>query len=217
VLGATLLFSSAFVFINGLQIVTSRMLDVRRTFVIGLSFMIGLAVDFYPAFFRGLPADVQPFVGTSLVLGTLTALALNLVFRLGVRRTQTLRVEPAAFDTQQLHDFMETQGATWGARRDVIDRATFNLAQSIETIVESCAPAGPLDVSVSFDEFSLDILVSYEGAALELPERRPTNEEIIASDDGQRRLAGFLLRRYADRVQSTYRAGRSTVLFHFDH
>ena len=56
VLGATLLFAAAFVFVNGLQILTSRMLDIRRTLVIGLSFMAGLSVDFYPAYFAGLPA-----------------------------------------------------------------------------------------------------------------------------------------------------------------
>jgi hypothetical protein len=39
----------------------------------------------------------------------------------------------------------------------------------------------------------------------------------MASDDGQRRLAGIMLRRPADRVQSSHRAGRSTILFHFDH
>jgi NCS2 family nucleobase:cation symporter-2 len=107
--------------------------------------------------------------------------------------------------------------AAWGARRDVIDRASFNLSQSIETIVGSCEPQGPLEIDASFDEFSLDLRVSYVGAPLELPERRPTNEEIMGSDEGQRRLAGFMLRRYADRVQSTHRGGRSTILFHFDH
>jgi NCS2 family nucleobase:cation symporter-2 len=39
----------------------------------------------------------------------------------------------------------------------------------------------------------------------------------MASEEGQRRLAGFMLRRYADRVAATHRAGRSTILFHFDH
>jgi NCS2 family nucleobase:cation symporter-2 len=72
-------------------------------------------------------------------------------------------------------------------------------------------------VEASFDEFNLDLRVSYAGAPLELPDQRPTNEEIMESDAGQRRLAGFMLRRYADRVQSNFKAGRSTVLFHFDH
>jgi NCS2 family nucleobase:cation symporter-2 len=217
VLGATLWFSACFVLVNGLQIVTSRMLDIRRTFVIGLGFTMGLAVDVYPALFSGMPAGVQPFTGSSLVLGTVTALALNALFRLGVRKTRRLVVDAVSFDPVAVADFLEAQGAAWGARRDVIDRASFNLSQSIETIVDSCAPQGPLEVEASFDEFRLDLRVSYAGPPLELPERRPTNEEIMASDEGQRRLAGFLLRRQADRVQSSHRAGRSTILFHFDH
>ena len=112
---------------------------------------------------------------------------------------------------------MEAQGAAWGARRDVIDRASFNLAQSIEVIMDGCAPEGPIEVAASFDEFTLDLRVSYAGAPLELPERRPSNEEILASEEGQRRLAGFMLRRYADQVQTTHRGGRCTILFHFDH
>ncbi len=59
--------------------------------------------------------------------------------------------------------------------------------------------------------------MSYQGPPLELPEVRPSNEEIMASEEGARRLAGFMLRRHADRVQATHKAGRSTILFHFDH
>ena len=90
---------------------------------------------------------------------------------------------------------METHGAAWGARRDVIDRAGFDLAQSIETIVDSGVATGPLEIEASFDEFSLDLRVSYDGPPLELPEVRPSNEEIMASEEGARRLAGFMLRR----------------------
>lgn len=36
-------------------------------------------------------------------------------------------------------------------------------------------------------------------------------------EQGQRRLAGFMLRHYADRVAATHKAGRSTILCHFDH
>ncbi len=217
VIGAATLFTSAIIFINGLQIITSRLLDARRTFVIGLAFMAAMSIELYPTFFGALPGGIQVFFGSSLVLGTVTALFLNLVFRLGVRRVQRLVVDPQRVDPAAIETFMETHGAAWGARRDVIDRAAFDLAQSIETIVDSGVATGALEVEASFDEFSLDLQVSYDGPPLELPETRPSNEEIMASEDGARRLAGFMLRRYADRVQATSKAGRSTVLFHFDH
>jgi xanthine permease XanP len=217
VMGAALVFSACFVFVNGIQIITSRLLDARRTFVIGLAFLTGIAVDLLPGYFVNVPAQFQPLVSSSLVVGMLTAVLLNLVFRLGVRQTERLLVDPRAVDPPGIDAFLESRGAAWGARGDVIDRASFNLQQSIETIVEGCEPQGPLEIQASFDEFNLDLRVSYAGAPLELPQRRPTNEEIMESVDGQRRLAGFMLRRYADRVAATHKSGRSTILFHFDH
>jgi len=217
VVGATLLFASCLVFINGLFIITSRMLDARRTFVIGLSFMLALSVDLFPALFAKLPAGVQLFTSSSLVLGTLSALLLNLVFRLGVRRTQTLVIDPISHDPQRTEDFLSTQGAAWGARRDIIERANHTLGQSIETIIEACNPQGALEVSASFDEFNLNLRIAYSGASLELPHQSPSTDEIIESDAGHRKLAGFLLRKLADGVEATHRSGRTTILLHFDH
>jgi NCS2 family nucleobase:cation symporter-2 len=217
VMGAALVFAACFVFVNGVQIITSRLLDVRRTFVIGLAFLSGIAVDLLPGYFAKVPAQFQPLVSSSLVVGMMVAVLLNLVFRLGVRKTERLRVAPDAIASAEIEAFIEARGAAWGARRDVIDRASFNLMQSIEVIVESCDPQGPLEIEATFDEFNLDLRVSYVGPPLEFPEKRPSNEEIMASEEGQRRLAGFMLRRYADRVQATHRGSRSTILFHFDH
>jgi NCS2 family nucleobase:cation symporter-2 len=217
VMGATLLFASCYIFVNGLSIIASRLFDARRTAVIGLSFMVGMAADLFPGYFAGFPASIQPLVSSSLVVGVTCALLLNAAFRLGMRHTARLSVDPERPDPKLIEDFMETQGASWGARRDVIERARFNLAQSVETIIAGCNPQGPLDIEAVFDEFNLDVRVSYPGAPLVLPAARPTNEEIIASEAGERGLAGFLLRRLADRVNASHHAGRSTLLFHFDH
>ena len=147
----------------------------------------------------------------------LVAILLNLIFRIGVRKVQNFVLPAGRVDPVALEQFMAENGASWGARRDVIEHASFNLTQSIETISEGCDPQEPLEITASFDEFSLDVRVSYTGKPLELPEQRPTNEEILATEDGQRRLAGYMLRRYADQVSATNKSGRSTIHFHFDH
>jgi len=74
-----------------------------------------------------------------------------------------------------------------------------------------------MTVTASFDEFNLDVRLAYQGDPLEFPDRRPTDDEIRDSDDGVRRLAGFMLRRNADRVRSETADGKSIVHFHFDH
>ena len=156
-------------------------------------------------------------LGTSVVLGTVVGLLLNLLFRMGVRRVHAMEIAPGAMDPVRIEEFLQKSGEQWGARADVVERAKYNLVHSVETIVESCEPAGPMEIEATFDEFNMDIRVSYMGPLLELPEKRPTNEEIMETEDGHRRLAGFMLRRLADRVSAAHRAGRSTVTFHFDH
>jgi NCS2 family nucleobase:cation symporter-2 len=214
---AALLFTIFFIVVNGLQVITSRLLDSRRTLVIGVAIIAGVAIEVFPVIAAGAPPNLAPLIGSSFVFSTLIALLLNLLFRIGVKQTASLRVEGAPVEPAKLDQFLDAHGATWGARRDVIDRAKFNLAQSLEVILDSCDPQGPVDVAASFDEFNLDLRVSYVGPSIELPMRRPTNEEIMESEEGQRRLAGFMLRRFADRVSASHRNGRSTVLFHFDH
>lgn len=205
---ASLLFVVTFIMINGLQVISSRLLDARRTLVIGFSIVAGVAVEAFPTMAAGAPPSIVPLIGSSLVFSTLVALLLNLLFRIGVKQTATFKMVSAPVQAEKLEQFMETNGATWGARRDVIDRAKFNLAQSMEVIMDSCEPQGPVEVAATFDEFSLDLRVTYVGPPLELPDKRPTNEEIMDSEEGHRRLAGFMLRRYADRVAATYKAGR---------
>lgn len=216
-MGAMLMFIAAFIIVSGLQIVAARLLDVRRTFVIGLALIVALAVDSAPTYFSALPAVIQPLVSSSLVAGLIVAIALNLVFRIGTRKVQRFVVPSGAVDPVALGQFIDQCGASWGARRDVIERAKFNLLQSIETLRGSGLADGPLEVDASFDEFNVVLRLSYDGPPLELPTERPSDEEIMASDEGERRLAGFMLRRFADRVAATGRNGRSIVTFQFMH
>lgn len=72
-------------------------------------------------------------------------------------------------------------------------------------------------VSASFDEFKMEIAVTYPGAQIEFPEVRPSLEEIRDREDGTRLLAGFMLRRNADRVRSQETNAQCIVHFDYDH
>jgi NCS2 family nucleobase:cation symporter-2 len=217
VMVAALIFTVCFIVINGLQVMTARMLDVRRTVVIGLAIIAGVAIEAFPIIAASAPGVLQPVVGSALVFSTLIALALNLLFRLGVRKTVRTEIRRDAIDAGTVDAFLRTHGATWGARPEIITRAIFGVNQLVEAVAENCWRAGPLALEASFDEFNLDVRLSYEGEALEFPDRRPTEDEIIEAEDGARRLAGFMLRHNADRIRSEARGGRAQVQFHFDH
>ncbi len=217
VVAGALIFVSCFIVIGGMQIITSRMLDARKTLVIGLSVGAALGVLMFPASVAAAPPWLRSLLASALVAGTVLAFVLNLVFRLGVRQKVSLALDPTGDYPRAIEDFFTQRGANWGARPDVIRRAIFGVMQLTEAVAENCNPRGPLAIDASFDEFNLEVHIGYEGDLLELPDSRPTEREIREDDDGARRLAGFMLRRNADRAQSALKDGRPAIHFHFDH
>jgi NCS2 family nucleobase:cation symporter-2 len=217
VVAGSLIFVSCFILISGMQIITSRMLDARKMLVIGLALFAGLAVLMFPAVAAAAPRSVRPLLDSALVTGTVLALGLNLVFRLGVRQKVSLSLDPSGDYPRAIEDFFTERGKNWGARPDIIRRAIFGVTQLTEAVIENCNPQGPLVIDASFDEFNLEVQVGYDGELLELPDSRPTEREVREDEDGARRLAGFMLRRNADRAQSDRRDGRAVIGFHFDH
>jgi NCS2 family nucleobase:cation symporter-2 len=217
VLGAAVVFAASFVMVNGLQIVMSRALDARKTLVIGLSLTIALSRNVLPDFYAGLPAGLHSYFASDLAMGLIAALTLNALFRIGVRSRETVTLPPDAGAIDAARDFLEAQGARWGARRDVLQRALFGTCQSVEAIIEHCEVTGPIAVEAMFDEYSLDIRLTYEGELLRLAAEAPSHDELVSAPDGLLRLAGYLVRGNADRVQAAVRDGRSMLMLHFDH
>ncbi len=214
---SALLFTVTFIIINGVQIMTSRLLDARRTLVLGFAIVAGGAVEIFPAIAASVPPQLSPLVSSSLVFSTVVALTLNILFRIGVRKSAELKLDRTQVDSQTIETFLLKQGGIWGARADVTNRAIFGIIQLIDAIADHCWHEGPLTVTAKFDEFNLDVSVSYNGEQLEFPARRPAIGDIRASEQGARLLAGYVLRENADRIRTEQRSGRSVVHFHFDH
>jgi xanthine permease XanP len=217
VVASAMLFVGSTLLVSGIQIITSRLLDARRTLVIGLSIAAALATLAYPAIKTGGPIWLQPLTSSLLVVGTAVGILLTALFRLGVRKKVVLSLELGEEYASKTYDFMMLNGAAWGARPEVIHRAAFGAEQLVETLLESGVVEGPVEITAAFDEFNLDLTATYKGAAFDVPEQRPSDEEIMEAEDGARRLAGFMLRRNADRVEATRQNGGSRIRLHFDH
>jgi xanthine permease XanP len=214
VMGAALFFTAAFVFASGLQMITARMLDSRKIIVIGFSFAMAVAADVYHdcADRRAacVAADLRQFAG----LGHCLRGGAEPVMRIGVRQRASMKLEPGSINREAVEQFLSEQGARWAARRDVIRRAIFGVVQVLEVLGD---PPGGVEVEASFDEFNLDIRIRYAGEPLTIPERKPTPREIVASEEGERLLAGYLLRQSADRIHARGTAETAEMTLHYDH
>src|SRR5262249_7415139 len=140
-----------------------------------------------------------------------------LLFRIGIRRKVEMTVDPDGADLNEITNFIERNAGVWGARRDVINRVEFTVQQTIEAVISPCDAQGSGRLDISYDEFIIDASVTYVGTPLEFPTQAPTKEEILNTDEGQRRLAGFLIRRYADRIIAAKHDSKRMMRLHFDH
>jgi xanthine permease XanP len=217
VMGAILVYVACYMILAGIQLITSRMLDARRIFVVGIALIFGLSVDMVPGLYGNVPNHIQPLFSSSLAISTVLVVVLNLLFRIGITKRQVLELTPGVDGSQKIFEFMETQGGVWGARRDVIMRATAALNEFVESVAGLGVVNGKVQAEVSFDEFNLDLDIRYDGELMEFPSRRPTEDALLADEKAIVGLSGFLIRQYADRVRSEVVNGRCRVQLHFDH
>jgi NCS2 family nucleobase:cation symporter-2 len=217
VMGATLIFAVSFMIIAGLQIISTRMLDLRRTFVLGSAIIFGLSADVVPQIYTSVHPWIQPIFSSSLALGTVTAIVMNLLMRIGISSRSSLELLPGQHSSEEIFSFMEKQGSSWAARHEVIMNAAGALNEVLESVTILKLAKSPLNVEAKFDELNLDIEITYEGTLLQFPERPPSPEELLQEDAALGSLSGFLISRQVDRIHSSVKDGKCHVHLHFDH
>ncbi len=217
IMGALLIFSVSFMLLAGIQIITSRMIDSRKTFVIGFSIIFGLSVDFAPELYRNVHHWIQPVFSSSLSLATICAVVLNLFFRIGISRQAVLVMKPGEDPSETIHTFMENQGRAWGARSEVIYKATAVMIEFFEAASENALTSKPIEMKANFDEFNLDLEILYEGKPIEFPAVRPDARALLTDDDAPMKLAGYMIRSMSDRATAEEAGGRTRINLHFVH
>jgi xanthine/uracil permease len=229
VIGAIEIYAAAYLIVSGIELIASRALDSRGIFMIGLSFVLGMGVILMPELAARAPESLRFVVGNGIIVAGLSAIGLNLLFRLGTSRQAEQSLEDAdgaAEPIQRVVDFVETQGAAWSARRDVVRRAAQAALEAAEAI-RSDGARRLRGIRGGFDEYNLDIELLYDGPELELgahaghapADLLDVDEAAFqhALDQALSGISGIMLRSLADRLQSGRRDGLTCLRLHFDH
>ena len=225
VLGAVALYAAGFLMVSGMEVLASRAMDSRGVFAVGLSMAAGLAVMQMPQLTAQLPVSLQFLFGDGFVVSGLLVLGLNLLFRIG---TSQRAEQPLQADSPDLHaeitGFVERQGAAWGARRAVVQRAALAALEAAESI-SSAGARGLTGIRGSFDEFNFDLELLHSGAPLVLSSgpSAPDHAALLDGDDNAldaalAQMSGRLLRHLADRVNTVATGPHQAALrLHFEH
>jgi len=215
--GAILLYVACFMIVAGLQIITSRMLDSRKIFIVGVSIISGLGVYIAPDVTGQAPGLIEPLVGSALSLGTSVAVGLNLLFRIGISKKASLLLSIGPGASEEVYRFTEEHGRMWGARSDVIYRVTAGLSEFIEATAALDPVPDDVNIELSFDELAILVEIGYRGEPLLLPATSPSENELLRLDFAKLGVPGLLLRHFASRIDQTSRDGQVSLKLTFDH
>jgi len=214
--GAVLIYSACFIILGGFQLLASRMLDARRIFAIGISLIFGLSVEVVPNLYDTVPSVLKPIFSSSTSVATVLVVVLSLVFRIGLKKQRSLELEVGKDPLNEIAIFMETQGAAWGMRKEVVTRATDAAYETVNNVSMLALTSDRILLRSTWDELRLDLEIEYAGPEIELANSLPTPEE-MATPEGISRLAGYMIHQYADKVRTREKNGISRVQLHFDH
>ena len=164
---------------------------------------------------QNLPTWAGAIFGSSLTVAAMVAFALNLIFRIGVFQKSGLLLSSQLDVGAEIYRFLENQGATWGARQQIIHEAKHILRELIEVIYMHAKTDGPVHIYALFDEYNLNLDVTYKGELMEFPASPPTEDELMLDKSSLARMSGFMIQFMAEKV--TFEGNRELVRGNHSH
>jgi len=202
VIGAAMVFTSSFMIAGGIQIITSRNVDSRTTYVVGVSLLLGLAREIFPDYFKRATPVVHLFTGSMMTIGVMSAFLLNLLFRIGATRSVVFEFENSEAAVAEIDRLLRARGRAWFVPPDVIDRATATTEQVFQHLDDAGLMIGTPSVVTTYNDFDLTISIRYQGALLSLPNVGVRKRFFLEEESFSYGLADFLTGVYPDRMEA---------------
>jgi len=206
-----MVFTSSFMIAGGIQIITSRNVDSRTTYVVGVSLLLGLAREIFPAYFKRAAPIVHLFTGSMMSIGVISAFLLNLVFRIGAKRSVVLEFENSDTPAAELERLLRARGRAWSVAADVIDRAVQTTEQVLQHLTEASLMTGTPSAVMTYNDFDLTISIRYQGALLSLPNVGVRRHFFLEEESFSYGLADFLTGVYPDRMEARSEGQNSEI------
>ena len=207
VMGSAMIFLACFTSMAGLQIIASRLLDNRKIIIIGIGLLFGITYESLRVVLEHhAPDTFRNVIFSGVGFGVIAAVLLSIIFRIGDRTRQRRVFDALQGSMDELISFLERQGKSWGARADVVRRAEYATWQAFEILTENdvviadASGNAPIELETAFNEFTFTVVLRYQGHAVKLAQRPPSHEDLLANEDAVTQMAGYLLRRLADKV-----------------
>jgi hypothetical protein len=170
--GGILIFTSSFMIASGIEIVAARSLSTRACFALSIGLLLGLATQVHAAYFQALPPPWNDIIGNMLTISLAAAIALTLVFRIGIRRKDAM-VWRASDALASFGPFLDKEARAWKLGPELVQRAKDGVRDLVAHLKDEHLMVAPLALDASYDGLDLLVELEYRGQPphLAAPER----------------------------------------------
>jgi NCS2 family nucleobase:cation symporter-2 len=219
VAGSLLVFTSCFMIAGGMSIMLSRPIDTRANYIIGISTLLALSENLFPAYFHHLSPAARTIAATPLALSLTAALVLTLLFRLGTRRVAEIGWEGADDSIAAALVFLRARQADWKIVAQTAETSITEAKEVLDYI--AAAHKGPFAgrLRAVHNGLELRVDIRYAGNVIPRPPERPsTPPQTVVDDDLDNEeaaafvgLRAFIRSLTADRKEVVRRGGEVIV------
>lgn len=186
---ATLIYVSGFIIVQGAQLATVRLLDMRRSMVVALGMGAGITAAVAPfAFQANLPALASP-----LAFGAMVAFIVNLATMPLVTQKAETRFTASGTWGREASEWVAEVARGWGLKPQTgrqIDRALVEIAE-----VLGARGVAELAVSARRGEDRVELLLSWQGEPLPKPAVALNAEDLLDDEAAGHAFALWLATR----------------------
>jgi NCS2 family nucleobase:cation symporter-2 len=186
---ATLIYVSGFIVVQGAQLATVRLLDIRRSMVVALGMGAGITEAVAPAAF----AQHLPAIASPLAFGALVAFLANLATMPLVTQRAETRVLPGGME--DANEWLGGVARSWGLK----PQTARQLERGLDEIVDLLFARGVREVTVAArrGEDRVELLLGWAGEPLPSATAAPRAEELLEDEGAQAAFAVWLATREA--------------------
>jgi xanthine permease XanP len=214
--GAVLVFTAAFLVVSGIQVMLTHGLELRSGFAVSLALFVGIFSQVNPEYFALLPDWLHTVTSDMLTVSLVIAIALTLLFRIGIRRRDATTWDATDAAQAELEDFLRREGKAWKLDQEVIARACDAVDGLIGRLREGDYLSAPVAMRASYDNLELEVTLVYRGRPPPVLSHAPWHFTTRHEESGAAvGLGGFFLGTVADRTSVLTSADEVTIRLSF--
>ena len=167
--GAVLVFTAAFLVVSGIQVMLTHGLELRSGFAVSLALFVGIFSQVNPHYFALLPSWLRTVTSDMLTVSLVIAIALTLLFRIGIRRRDATTWSATDQAQADLDAFIRREAAAWKLDDAVAGRAQAAVDDLVERLKQGAYLGSPVEMDAEFDTLELTIRLVYRGTPPPFP------------------------------------------------